>query len=126
VSGTGRLLIAAWLGVFGVISYATVLVASIWTIGARGAPAILELIAHAAIAALAAAAIHAPLSDSPAAARLGPMAIVLVAVAAIQSQFVSWLPRQTSPGQAVPTAVAHAVIAAVLLFVLRWPARSSR
>jgi hypothetical protein len=126
MSRIGRLALVAWLLVFGVVSYATVLVGSIGTIGARGLPAMLELIAHGAIAALAAAAIAALLSESPAAARLGTMTVVLVAAATIQSLFVSCLPRQTSPGQAVPTAVGHAAVAVVWLAWLRRRARFSR
>jgi hypothetical protein len=65
-------------------------------------------------------------NDSPAAPRLCAIAIVLVAAATIQSQFISWLPRQTSPGQGVPRAVLHAAIALLLLESLRRPVRSSR
>jgi hypothetical protein len=118
--------LGAWLVIFGVLSYATVLLASLWTVTARGIPAILELLAHGAIAALAAAAVHALLTDSPVAPRLAALAVVLVAVASIQAQFVSWLPRQTAPGQALPTAAAHALMAIVWLVWLRRPARSSR
>ena len=125
-SRVGRLVIAGWLLFFGIMNYSTVLVGSIWTVGARGFPAILELIAHGAIAAVAAAAIAALVSESPAAPRLSAIAIVLVAAATIQSQFVSWLPRQTSPGQAVPTAVVFATVSLLLLAWLRRTARSSR
>jgi hypothetical protein len=118
--------VGVWLVLFGVLNYTVVLTASLGTVAARGVPAVLELVAHGMIAAVAAAGVFALWNGSPAASRLAAIAVVLVAAATIQSQFVSWLPRQTSPGQAVPTAVVHGVVALVLLAWLRRPARSSR
>jgi hypothetical protein len=85
---------------------------SISTIGMRGAPAILELIAHGIVAAIAVAAAWSLWNGAIHGAGLAILAMALSAVVSVQSLYWSGLPRQTPPGAELPfatLAVIHAV-----------------
>ncbi|HEX6974239.1 MAG TPA: hypothetical protein VF147_07555 [Vicinamibacterales bacterium] len=75
------------------------------TIGMRGWPAGVELVAHAAIAAFCAAAGWAVWTRSPAGPALAPYAVAASAAATVQSLYASSLPHQTVPGEQLPFAV---------------------
>jgi hypothetical protein len=81
------------------------------SIGMRGAPGAIELIAHAAVAALSVAACRALWTAAPAGRTLAAVALVASALASVQSLYWSVLPHQTKPGDELPLAflaVAHA------------------
>jgi hypothetical protein len=77
----------------------------------RGPGAVMELIAHAAVAALAVGAAWALWIGNPRAPAFAVVALVASAAAAVQSLYWSSLPGQTMPGDHLPLAllaVAHA------------------
>jgi hypothetical protein len=85
--------------------------ASLGTMSMRGPGAVMELIAHAAVAALAVAAAWALWIGNPRAPAFAVVALVASAAAAVQSLYWSSLPGQTMPGDHLPLAllaVAHA------------------
>ena len=71
----------------------------------RGALGILELLLHAAVAALAVGAVRALSTGLASAVMLARAAVVASALATIQSQYWSVLPHQTMPGDELPLAV---------------------
>ena len=88
------------------------------SLGMRGAPGAIELLFHAAVAAVAVAAVRAFSSATPGAARLAAIALVASAIATVQSQYWSVLPHQTMPSDRLPTAVLAIVHATVWLLYL--------
>jgi hypothetical protein len=85
--------------------------ASLGTMSMRGPGAVVELMVHAAVAALAVAAAWALWNGNPRGPAIGVVALAASAVTAIQSLYWSSLPGQTMPGDHLPLAllaVAHA------------------
>jgi uncharacterized protein DUF2569 len=85
--------------------------ASLGTMSMRGPGAVVELLAHAAVAALAVAAAWALWIGNPRAPAIAVVALAASAVTAVQSLYWSWLPGHTMPGDHLPlafVAVAHA------------------
>ena len=106
-----RLLLCIVLFAWWPVGFATELVVTLPSIAMRGAPGVIELIAHAAVAALSIAACRAVWSEAPAARTLAAAALVASALATVQSLYWSVLPHQTMPGDQLPLAilaVAHA------------------
>lgn len=85
--------------------------ASLGTLSMRGPAAVVELTAHAIVAALAVAAAWALWIGNPRAPAFAGVALAASAAAAVQSLYWSSLPGQTMPGDHLPlalVAVAHA------------------
>lgn len=93
------------------------------SLGMRGGLGIVELAFHAAVAALAVAAVQALWSGLPSAPRLATAALVASAGATVQSLYWSVLPHQTVPSDRLPLASIAVALAAVWLVYL---ARSRR
>jgi hypothetical protein len=84
---------------------------SLPTIRMRGALALVELLAHAVVAALAVAAAWSLWNGAHHGPFLATIAIILSAAVSVQSLYWTRLPQQTSPGSQLPfavLAVAHA------------------
>jgi hypothetical protein len=85
--------------------------ASLGTIAMRGPSAVVELLVHAAVAAVAVAAAWALWIGNPRAPAIAVAALAASAVTAVQSLYWSSLPGHTMPGDQLPlalVAVAHA------------------
>jgi hypothetical protein len=106
-----RLLLCVVLLAWWPVGFATELSVTLPSLGMRGAPGAIELIAHAAVAALSVAACRAVWNATPAARTLAASALAVSALASVQSLYWSVLPHQTKPGDELPLAilaVAHA------------------
>jgi hypothetical protein len=87
------------------------LASSMGTFGMRGPGAVVELLAHAAVAALAVGAAWALWIGNPRAPSFAAVALAASAATAVQSLYWSALPGQTKPGDHLALAilaVAHA------------------
>jgi hypothetical protein len=93
------------------------------SLAARGAVAALELLAHAAVAAVCAAAGLALWDRSPSATRLATVAIAAAAARTAQSLYASVLPHNVSPGQEPVILGGTILIAAAALVVVQRSAR---
>ena len=93
------------------------------TIGARGAGAIVELCAHAVVAAICVAAGWALWMGSPHAPELATAGLVLSACTSVQSMYWSALPHQTMPGEQLPASVLALAHAAGWIAYLRYSRR---
>lgn len=93
--------------------------ASLGTLSMRGPAAVVELLAHAAVAALAVAAAWALWIGNPRAPALAVLALAASAATAVQSLYWSWLPGQTMPGDHLPLAVLAVAHAAVWIAYLK-------
>ena len=89
------------------------------TIAYRGTLAIVELIAHALVAALCAAAGLSLWNGSPDGTRLARFAIVASTIRVIQSMTWSVLPNNTPPGSELFSAGIAIALAAIGLLLLR-------
>jgi hypothetical protein len=117
VSRWPLLLLAAYLLGWRPITFAVELASTLPSLGLRGPLAALELLFHAAAAALAVAGGRSAWSGGLTLARA---AVVVSAVVSVQSLYWSVLPSQTVPGDELPlaaVAVAHA--GAWLLYLKR-------
>jgi hypothetical protein len=103
-------------------NFALELMKSLASIGARGAPAVVELGLHGIAAALAAAAGWMIYTRNPAAPSVAMAAVVLNAITTLQTIFWSVLPRDIAPGSALPLA---ALTLANALFWVLYLRRSS-
>jgi Protein of unknown function (DUF2569) len=105
------LLLCAFLFVWEPLRFAGDLTGSLGTIGMRGAPVVIELVAHGAIAAISVAAAWGLWIRNPRSPTLASMAMAASAAATIQSLNWSRLPANALPGERLPLsilAVAHA------------------
>ena len=89
------------------------------TISYRGGWASIELIAHALIAALSAAAGFSLWNGSPDGPRLARLAILAAAARAVQSMYWSVLPNDTPPGSELLSAGISVIVAALAFLVLQ-------
>jgi hypothetical protein len=96
------------------------------TMAYRGWVASLELSAHAAVAALAAAGGLALLNGTPAAHRLAAAGVVASWLRTIQALSLSALPHNTVPGHEPMMAGVVTAVAGASLIVIRSAARRSR
>ena len=85
-----------------------------------------ELVLHALVAALNAAAGLALLNASPASHRLATVAVLAACARTIQSVSFSTLPNETVPGQEPYVIIAALVFAILALAIIRRSARLSR
>ena len=108
------------------MNFAVELAAALPTAGFRGPIAILELVAHAAATALAAAAGWALWTGSDAGIRLAIPAVAASTAVGIQSIFWTMLPSQTRPGTGLPLAAAYAAAGILWIVYLTRRARLSR
>lgn len=120
------LLLCAWLLVWIPMNFAVELASSLPTLGFRGPFAILELVLHAAAAALAAAAGWALWTGSEGGIRLAIPAVAASTAVGIQSIFWTMLPNQTRPGAGLALAAVYAAAGVGWIVYLRRRARPSR
>jgi len=105
------LILCAYLALWQPMSFASEVTATLPTLGMRGPAGVLELVAHAAVAAIAVAAGWGLRVGNPGAPRMAEIAVVLCAAAAVQSLYWTRLPHDVMPGDRLPLAVlamAHA------------------
>jgi hypothetical protein len=105
------LLLCGFLFVWEPLRVAGDLSGSIGTLAMRGAPGVVELAAHAAIAIASAAAAWGLWIRNPRAPMLASIAVAASAMATIQSLNWTYLPGNAVPGEALPlsgVAIAHA------------------
>ena len=105
------------------MSFATELALSLPSLGMRGPLAIAELVAHGAVTAVSVAAGWSLWLSRPHAPMLARIAVIGLAIIAVQSLYWTRLPRQTSPGSELPLAALAAGHASLWLLYLH---RSSR
>jgi hypothetical protein len=96
------------------------------SLGMRGAVGAIELLFHAAVAAIAVAAVRAIWGGMPAGVLLACIALIASAVASVQSLNWSALPRQTAPGEALPLSIGAVLHASAWLLYLRMTNRGHR
>jgi hypothetical protein len=96
---------------------------SLPTMGMRGAGAVVELMAHALVAAIAVAAAWSLWSGADHGPFLGTLAILLSAATSVQTLYWSRLPQQTPPGAQLPLAAMAMAHAAGWVGYLRFCAR---
>jgi hypothetical protein len=113
------LLLCVFLFVWEPLKLAGEISAASGTLSMRGPAAVIELIAHAAVAALAVAAAWALWIGNPRAPAFAAFAVASSAAAAVQSLYWSVLPRDTSPGERMPLAAAAIAHAAAWIVYLR-------
>jgi hypothetical protein len=101
------------------LDFAIELPTTLPSLGMRGPVGAIELLFHAAVAALAVAAVRALWGGMPAAPLLARVALVASATAAVQSLNWSVLPRQTAPGESLPLSIIAIVHAGLWLVYLR-------
>jgi hypothetical protein len=109
--GGWLLLLCVFLFVWEPLRFAGDLSGSVGTLAMRGAPGIVELIAHAATAVVSSAAAWGLWIRNPRAPTLASIAVAASAVVTIQSLYWSYLPGHAVPGQELPlsmVAIAHA------------------
>ena len=94
------------------------LAATLPSVSMRGAPAVLELLAHAAVAALSIAAAWALWIENPVGPQLAAVALTAVASAGVQSLYWSVLPRNTKPDDKLPLAILAVMHSAIWLVYL--------
>ena len=105
------------------LSFATELAMSLPSLGMRGPLAIAELVAHCAVTAVSVAAGWSLWLSRPHAPMLARVAVIGLAIIAVQSLYWTVLPRQTSPGSELPLAALATAHAAVWLVYLHKSAR---
>lgn len=114
------LLLCATLLLWRPLDFAFELPSTLSSLGHRGFIAIVEILFHGAVAALAVAAARALWDGMPAALLLTRSALVLSAIAACQSLYWSVLPHQTVPSdKPVLAALAVFVTSAWLIYLGR-------
>jgi len=106
------------LNVWQPATFAAELLMSIGSLGMRGAPAIIELFAHGASAALSVAASMALANDNPAGPSMAGAALVTAAILGVQSLYWSSLPHHTMPGDKLPLAIVTVAFSAAWLIYL--------
>jgi hypothetical protein len=89
------------------------------SLGMRGPIAIVEVLFHGVVAALAVAAVQALWSRMPAGPILAAAAVIASAAASVQALYWSLLPHQTAPGDELPLAMLSVAHAAVWLVYLK-------
>lgn len=120
------LLLSVYLLAWVPLNFAAELASVLPSLGVRGAAAVVEVLAHGAVAALAFAAGWAIWSGHADVAGFASLAVAGSTLAAIQSLFWSTLPSQTVPGDELPLALLFAAHGSAWLWYLRRRARVSR
>src|SRR5262249_10494339 len=101
------------------VTFAMELLMSMGTLGMRGAPGVIELLAHAGSAGLSIAASRALSNRTPAGPPLAAIALVVAAVLGVQSLYWSSLPHNTMPSDKLPLAVLTVAHSTAWLIYLR-------
>ena len=114
-----RWLLCATLLVWRPLDFAIEFPSTLSSLGMRGAPGVIELLFHGAVAALAVAGVRALSNAMPSGLMLARAALAGSAVATVQSFYWSVLPHQTMPGDKLPLATLGVVVAGVWLVYLR-------
>jgi|SRR5687767_9372588 len=96
------------------------------TIAYRGPVAIVELVTHALVAALATGGALALINHSPVATRVATAAIVASGVRVLQSLYWTALPSDTIPGQHAVSATVAIVFGTVSVWAVRRAGRASQ
>ena len=113
------LLLCATLLLWRPLDFAFELPSTLSSLGHRGVVAVVELLFHGAVAAVAVAAARALWDRRPAAALLTRVALVLSAIATWQSLYWSMLPHQTVPSDRFPLAAFATCVATAWLIYLQ-------
>jgi hypothetical protein len=93
------------------MSFAAEATSTLQTLGMRGPAGVLELLVHAAVAAIAVAAAWGLWIGNPGAPTMAEVAMGLCAAASVQSLYWTRLPHDVTPGDRLPLAIlaiAHA------------------
>lgn len=96
------LLLCAYLLWWVPLDFANELLATIPSLPMRGAPALVELIVHGAVAMLCATAGWMLWVRGPAASAFAAVAVAAAGLVSLQSLFLTVLPRDTAPGERLP------------------------
>lgn len=113
------LLLCVWLFAWEPLKLAGEISAASGTLSMRGSAAVVELAAHAVVAAVTVAAAWALWIGNPRAPKFAAVAIAASAAAAVPSLYWSVLPRNTVPGDRAPLAAAAIAHAAAWIVYLR-------
>ena len=119
------LLLCLVLFVWAPLSFAGEVSATLSTIDMRGAPAIVELIGHALVAAFSVAGAWALWNASPVGPPLAAIALIGMAITGVQSLYWSVLPRNTYPDDKLPLAILAVLHSSAWLLYLRRSRRVS-
>ena len=111
-------LLAVFLFLWEPLRVSSELLMSYSSLSMRGPAAVVELIAHGIVAAIAVAAARSLWDGAPHAATLARAAVVLSAATTIQSLYWTRLPRQTTPGDEPIFAAAATLHSAAWLIYL--------
>jgi len=117
--GGWLLLLCAYLGMWRPLTLASEVSATLGSFGMRGPVGAAELLAHAAVTALAVAAGWGLWVGNPRAPVFAEVALVACAAASVQSLYWTRLPHNTMPGDRLPLALAAIAHAAGWITYLR-------
>ena len=98
------LLLCAYLLGWVPLNFAGELFATVPSLQMRGAPALLELAFHGAVAMLCATAGWMLWVRAPPGPAIAAVAVAMAALVSLQSLFLTVLPRNTAPGERLPIA----------------------
>jgi hypothetical protein len=113
------LVLCAFLLVWEPLTFGGELAQSLGTLGMRGPLAVVELFAHAAVAAIAVAAAWGLWIGNPQAPAVAAIALAAWAAIAVQSLYWTRLPGNAAPGEKLPLAIAAVAHAAGWIAYLR-------
>jgi hypothetical protein len=113
------LLLCLVLFVWPPLSFAGEVASTLTTLEMRGAPAVIELLAHGLVAAVSVAGAWALWSASPGGRVLAGFALIGMGLTQVQSLYWSVLPRNTYPGDKLPRAIVVVLHSVVWLAYLR-------
>jgi hypothetical protein len=113
------LLLCATLLVWRPLDFAIEFPSTLSSLGRRGLPAMIELLFHGVVAALAVAAVRALSGAQPSGVLLARLALLASVAATVQSFYWSVLPHQTVPGDKLPLTVLAVVVTGCWLLYLR-------
>jgi hypothetical protein len=119
-------LLCAYLAAWVPVNFAAELTTTLPSLGYRGAAAVVELVVHGVVAAVAMGAAWALLTSHPDAERFALVAVGASTLVAVQDLFWSSLPSQTKPGDEWVIAALYLLHGAAWLTYLGRRARSSR
>ncbi len=113
------LLLCGYLAVWQPVTFATEVTATLGSLAMRGPAGVVELSAHAVVAAFAFASGWGLWTGNPNAPALAQIALAACAAAAVQSIYWTWLPHDIMPGDRLPLAVVSVAHAAGWIVYLR-------
>jgi hypothetical protein len=119
VPGGWLLILSIVLYIWQPVTFAGELLLSLGSLGMRGVPAVIELLAHGGSAGLSIAASRALSNETPAGPAMAAVALVMAAILGVQSLYWSSLPHNTMPGDKLPLAILTVAHSAAWLIYLR-------